>query len=106
MAEFSLALNEDQEQIKDWVHDFAATVVRPAAHEWDEREEFPMPIVQEAAQDLYSFDFFAQAVDGDPTPGSRCRSRSRNCSGATPAIGLSIFGSGLCRRRHRRQRHT
>ena len=50
MAEFSLALNEDQQQIKDWVHDFAATVVRPAAHEWDEREEFPMPIVQEATR--------------------------------------------------------
>ena len=34
MADFSLALNEDQQQIKQWVHDFAATVVRPAAHEW------------------------------------------------------------------------
>ena len=61
MAEFSLALNEDQQQIKEWVHDFAATVVRPAAHEWDEREEFPRPIVQEAAKiGLYSLDFFAQ----------------------------------------------
>ncbi|MGA0894451.1 MAG: acyl-CoA dehydrogenase family protein, partial [Ilumatobacteraceae bacterium] len=43
MADFSL--NDDQVQIKDWVHTFAEDVVRPAAHEWDEREEFPWPIV-------------------------------------------------------------
>ena len=64
MPEFSLALNEDQEQIKKWVHDFAEDVVRPAAEEWDEREEFPWPIVEEAAKiGLYSFDFFASGVD-------------------------------------------
>ena len=41
MTEFSLHLNEDQLQIQKWVHDFAEDVIRPAAHEWDEREEFP-----------------------------------------------------------------
>ena len=50
MSEFSLTLNEDQQQIQKWVHDFAETVIRPAAHEWDEREEFPWPIVEEAAK--------------------------------------------------------
>ena len=35
MADFSLALNEDQLQIQKWIHDFAENVVRPAAHEWD-----------------------------------------------------------------------
>jgi acyl-CoA dehydrogenase len=50
MSEFSLSLNEDQQQIQKWVHDFAETVVRPAAEEWDEREEFPRPIVEEAAK--------------------------------------------------------
>ena len=50
MTEFSLKLSDDQEQIKQWVHDFAADVVRPAAEEWDEREEFPWPVVQEAAK--------------------------------------------------------
>ena len=50
MADFSLALNDDQLELQKWVHDFAATVVRPAAHEWDEREEFPYPIVEEAAK--------------------------------------------------------
>ncbi|MXG91301.1 acyl-CoA dehydrogenase [Nocardioides sp. YIM 123512] len=46
--------------MRSWVHDFAADVVRPAAAEWDEREEFPWPVVQEAAKiGLYSLDFFA-----------------------------------------------
>ena len=68
MSDFSLALNEDQLQIQKWVHDFAETVVRPAAAEWDEREEFPWPIVQEAAKiGLYGFDFLANAMMGDPT---------------------------------------
>ena len=49
VADFSLDLNEDQLQIKKWVHDFAEDVIRPAAHEWDEREETPWPIIEEAA---------------------------------------------------------
>ena len=63
MSDFSLDLNEDQLQIQKWVHDFAENVVRPAAHEWDEREETPWPIIEEAAKiGLYSFDFIAQCV--------------------------------------------
>ena len=50
MTDFSLNLNEDQLQIQKWTHDFAENVIRPAAHEWDEREEFPWPVVQEAAK--------------------------------------------------------
>jgi len=50
MAEFSLHLNDDQLQIQDWVHNFAKDVIRPNAIEWDEREEFPFPIVEEAAK--------------------------------------------------------
>ncbi len=38
---FTLELNQDQKDIRDWVHGFAEGVVRPAAHEWDEREETP-----------------------------------------------------------------
>ena len=51
MGEFSLELNEDQLQIQKWVHDFAEEVIRPAGAEWDEREETPWPIIEEAAQD-------------------------------------------------------
>ena len=38
---FTIELNQDQKDIKEWVHGFAEGVVRPAAHEWDEREETP-----------------------------------------------------------------
>ena len=42
------------------MHRFAKDVVRPAAHEYDEREDFPWPVLQEAAKiGLYSLDFFA-----------------------------------------------
>ena len=68
MAEFSLSLNDDQLQIQSWVHEFAETVIRPNGEEWDEREETPWPIIQEAAKiGLYSMDFMAQALMGDPT---------------------------------------
>lgn len=50
VGDFSLELNEDQLQVLDWVHDFAENVVRPAAHEWDELEETPWPIIEEAAR--------------------------------------------------------
>ena len=38
---FSLELSQDQRDIRDWVHGFAKHVVRPAAADWDEREETP-----------------------------------------------------------------
>jgi acyl-CoA dehydrogenase len=58
---FSLQLNQDQKDIRDWVHGFAEGVVRPAAREWDEREETPWPIIQEAAKiGLYGFEALAQ----------------------------------------------
>jgi acyl-CoA dehydrogenase len=95
MSEFSLTLNEDQQQIQKWVHDFAESVVRPAAEEWDEREEFPWPIVEEAAKiGLYSFDFFAQASLGDQS-GLTLPVALEELFWGDAGIGLSIFGSGL-----------
>ena len=67
MPEFSLDLNEEQRELRDWVHGFAAEVVRPAAAEWDEREETPWPVIQEAAKiGLYGFEFLANTW-ADPT---------------------------------------
>ena len=67
MADFSMELNEDQQHVLQWVHDFARDVVRPAAHEWDEREETPWPIIEEASKiGLYSFDFIANCY-ADPS---------------------------------------
>src|SRR5436190_23541122 len=60
-AGFTIELTQDQEDIRDWVHGFAEGVVRPAAHEWDEREETPWPVIQEAAKiGLYSFEGLGQ----------------------------------------------
>src|SRR5690606_1663729 len=60
MSGFSLDLGEDVIEVRDWVHAFARDVVRPAGAEWDEREETPWPVIQEAAKiGLYSLDFFA-----------------------------------------------
>ena len=58
---FTLELNQDQKDIRDWVHGFAESTVRPAAAEWDEREETPWPVIQEAAKiGLYGFEGLAQ----------------------------------------------
>jgi alkylation response protein AidB-like acyl-CoA dehydrogenase len=94
VADFSLQLSEDQIQIQKWVHDFAEDVIRPAAQEWDEREEFPRPIVEEAARiGLYSFDFTVSAF-GDPT-GLTLPLAAEELFWGDAGIGLSILGSGL-----------
>jgi alkylation response protein AidB-like acyl-CoA dehydrogenase len=94
MSEFSLALNEDQLQLKEWVRGFAKDVMRPAAEEWDEREEFPWPVVEEAAKlGLYGFEFMANAI-GDNT-GLTLPIAIEELFWGDAGIGLSIFGSGL-----------
>src|ERR1700689_3788877 len=58
---FSLELGEARARTRDWLHEFAESVIRPAAAEWDEREETPWPVLEEAAKiGLYSLDFYAQ----------------------------------------------
>ncbi|MFE7871464.1 acyl-CoA dehydrogenase family protein [Micromonospora humida] len=94
MAEFSLDLNEEQRDLRDWVHGFAAEVVRPAAAEWDAREETPWPIIQEAAKiGLYGFEFLATCW-ADPT-GLSLPIASEELFWGDAGIGLSIFGSSL-----------
>jgi alkylation response protein AidB-like acyl-CoA dehydrogenase len=94
MSDFSLDLNEDQLQIQKWVHDFAEDVIRPAAHEWDEREETPWPIIQQAAEiGLYSFDFWANAY-ADPT-GLLMPVVNEELFWGDAGIGLSIVGTLL-----------
>ena len=95
MSDFSLNLSDEQIQLRDWIHDFAADVIRPAAEEWDEREEFPWPIVQEAAKiGLYGFDFIAQAMMGDQS-GLTLPVAIEEMFWGDAGIGLSIMGSGL-----------
>ncbi len=94
MADFSLTLNEDQLQIQKWVHDFAEGVVRPAAHEWDEREEYPWPVVEEAASiGLYGVDFLLHTFD-DPT-GLSLPVAIEELFWGDAGIGMAIMGSAL-----------
>ncbi len=91
---FSLELTQDQKDIRDWVHGFAADVVRPAAHEWDEKESTPWPIIQEAAKiGLYGFEGLAQFF-ADPT-GLTLPIVNEELFWGDAGIGMSIMGTAL-----------
>jgi alkylation response protein AidB-like acyl-CoA dehydrogenase len=94
MAEFSLDLNEEQRDLRDWVHGFAKEVVRPAAAEWDAREETPWPLIQEAAKiGLYGFEFLANCWS-DPT-GLSLPIANEELFWGDAGIGLALFGTSL-----------
>ncbi|MFE1400050.1 acyl-CoA dehydrogenase family protein [Nocardiopsis dassonvillei] len=91
---FSLELSEDVREVRDWTHGFAADVIRPAAAEWDEREETPWPIIQEAAKiGLYSLDFFANQWL-EPS-GVGIPVAFEELYWGDPGIALAITGTGL-----------
>jgi acyl-CoA dehydrogenase len=91
---FSLELSQDQRDIKDWVHGFAEGVVRPAAAEWDEREETPWPVIEEAAKiGLYGFESLAQFW-ADPT-GVLLPVVNEELFWGDAGIGMSIMGTTL-----------
>lgn len=91
---FSLQLSDDVIEVRDWVHQFAAEVVRPAASEWDEREETPWPVIQEAAKvGLYSPELFAQQT-AEPT-GLGMLTVFEELFWGDAGIALSILGTGL-----------
>jgi alkylation response protein AidB-like acyl-CoA dehydrogenase len=93
-SNFTLDLNEDQTTVRDWLHGFAADVIRPAAAEWDEREETPWPVIQEAAKvGIYSLDFYAQQYF-DPT-GLSIPVVMEELFWGDAGIGLSIVGTTL-----------
>jgi len=93
-AGFSLALSQDQKDIREWVHGFAADVVRPAAHEWDEKEQTPWPIIQEAAKiGLYGYEGLAQFF-ADPT-GLTLSIVNEELFWGDAGIGMSIMGTAL-----------
>jgi acyl-CoA dehydrogenase len=91
---FSLDLNQDQQDIRDWVHGFAEGVMRPAAEEWDEREETPWPIIQEAAKiGLYGFEAIQQFF-GDPT-GLTFPIVNEELFWGDAGIGMALMGTTL-----------
>ena len=95
MGDFSMELNEDQLQLQEWVHQFSEDVIRPAAEEWDEREEFPFPVVEQAAEvGLYSWEFLANGMMGDKT-GLTLPVAIEELFWGDAGIGMAIMGSGL-----------
>jgi alkylation response protein AidB-like acyl-CoA dehydrogenase len=93
-AAFSLELSADLREMRDWVHEFAADVIRPAGAEWDEREETPWPVLEEAAKiGLYSLDFFA--TQWFEPSGLGIPVAFEELFWGDAGIGLSLVGSGL-----------
>jgi Acyl-CoA dehydrogenases len=91
---FTLELNQDQKDIREWVHGFAEGVVRPAAAEWDEREETPWPVIQEAAKiGLYSFEALGQFW-ADET-GLTLPIANEELFWGDAGIGMAIMGTSL-----------
>src|SRR5215213_6362217 len=91
---FTLELTQDQKDIREWVHGFAEKTVRPAASEWDEREETPWPVIQEAAKiGLYGFEGLAQFW-ADET-GLTLPIVNEELFWGDAGIGMSIFGTSL-----------
>ncbi|ROP39448.1 acyl-CoA dehydrogenase family protein [Saccharothrix texasensis] len=94
MGGFSLELNEDQVDLREWVHGFAKDVIRPAAAEWDEREETPWPVIQEAAKiGLYGFESLATWF-ADPI-GLSLPIATEELFWGDAGIALALMGTGL-----------
>ena len=91
---FSLDLTQDQRDIRDWVHGFAEGVVRPAASEWDEREETPWPIIAEAQKiGLYGFEALAQFWSDES--GLTLPIVNEELFWGDAGIGMAIMGTSL-----------
>jgi alkylation response protein AidB-like acyl-CoA dehydrogenase len=92
--DFSLQPSADVLDMRRWVHDFAVDVIRPAAAEWDEREETPWPVIEEAAKiGLYSLDFFAN--QWMESTGLGIVVAFEELFWGDAGIGLSLAGTGL-----------
>ena len=94
MTGFSLELTEEQRELRGWVHGFAKDVVRPAAAEWDEREETPWPVIQEAAKiGLYGWESRAE-LNGDES-GLTLQIANEELFWGDAGIGMALFGTSL-----------
>src|SRR2546423_6916252 len=64
---FDVELTDDQQRLQDKCHTFAREVIRPVAAEYDQRQELPWPVLEEAArQGLYEWQLYAE-LSSDPT---------------------------------------
>jgi acyl-CoA dehydrogenase len=64
---FSLELTDEQAALRQKAHEFARDVIRPVAAQYDAAQEFPWPVLEEAArQGFYGWELYAQ-LSVDPT---------------------------------------
>src|SRR5438132_2805750 len=91
----SFELSDEQREIRDWVHAFAEKEIRPVAAEYDEKEEFPWPVVKKAAEvGLYGVEFYMETLAADPTGLMFPVCLEETCWGCA-GISLGIWGTGL-----------
>jgi len=66
-ASYGFALTPAQLELVERTHAFARDVVRPVAAEYDEREEFPWPVLEQAAEEGFYNPLFYRDLITDPT---------------------------------------
>ena len=89
-----MELSDAQRDVREWVHGFAERVIRPAAREWDEREEMPWPLVEQAAEiGLYGLEAVAQFWS-DPT-GLTLPIVNEEVFWGDAGIGMALMGTNL-----------
>jgi acyl-CoA dehydrogenase len=67
MTGFTLELTPAQHDLVQRTHRFAEDVVRPQADHYDRAEEFPWPVLEQAAQEGFYNPLFYRDLIGDPT---------------------------------------
>jgi acyl-CoA dehydrogenase len=64
---FDLTPTTAQHDLARRAHEFAESVVRPVAADYDQRQEFPWPVLEEAAERGFYGPLFYRDLIGDPT---------------------------------------
>jgi len=90
-------LSEEQRDLQATVHEFAKDVIRPAAAEYDEKEETPWPIMEQAhtlGLDTYAYseDFGGGGVNDPVTQMIVAEEMAWGCAG----IATAINATSLC----------
>ena len=97
---FDLTPTAAQHDLARRTHEFAESVIRPVALDYDQRQEFPWPVLEEAAQRGFYSPLFYRDLIGDPTGMSLPMFMEElfwGCAGiglaiVMPALALSAIG--------------
>jgi acyl-CoA dehydrogenase len=73
---FDLTPTEAQHHLAKRAHEFAEDCIRPVAAEFDKRQEFPWPVLKQAADQGFYSPLFYRDLIGDPTDVRNLRTRA------------------------------